>query len=946
MARRHRAQVPDWRSSDANSLPVLSRDGLRRLSIEINQLLDAYFQAASQQGGDARGLAQDPLDLQKSICKTLLNLQACLDVPAVAETVVAEVVANNGIHVALLRLIAVGVRLTPNGGLPGSSTANYQRACSETSVAAMDFINQIIYRKPAAAVDIARKLLRMQTLQACSRQLAAASQSLLASSGGQPQHPEEDHGGSVMHARDFANHVAWLASTVLYGLDPSFYLESVELCEEITFALQDSCVLDHWARLLLAMAATAPEQEDRAQHRSRCRLSTSFLTTCCTIISVAASAAEEEEENEEEEEAENAPSVHDGCWVRQLRSAVLSSCCVQHAIVVHGLVALCKMDGGPTYGLAPDLLRHIPVGGAGPSDSGCGLCDPAACFDALICAFRYDVPMFSWSEQAVLGLLLRIARLAAPFILETSGGWGNGGDGNTSSSSSSSGGGTCGASMNRRGCAGDAGGSGGRRNRGQEAEGGGIMSRHRMLTISLQGLLRAWGLIAWEQPDNAEATEWWRLAVGFLPVVEREGSPEDQRLIATVLMRVLATDAPPGEKSCLPPTPPLQVALALAAGLLPCLEGLLRHADADETENTAAAMVRTLGKLLRKTHPWVMSLVLGRRDCRLCCHVFDVIVMALDVAYEVLGAGPHESAAGGTESAPERQLKLVLSCALWDWLPVMSRIAKWASLSVVDNAGRRGTHALWRTHAVLLQLVPPLAFRCMLDAASTAGHGVGRAATSTALPPAASSGGGGAVEAGTGIAPPAPPVSSARQAGNSAVAASSAAIPNEGSSPKGTMGDSGGADVAAAAATAEDGATVTGAAASAAHRGNKDAAITAPAAPDGGWRRVLLGDMEAFHVLGCALEATGLLQDSSEKDWLVQHLPLGCGAVAAACPQELRQATTDAAKVGPWRIEMLSAMHRTLQEQEEYCPAADSAHFLTTLPNYWDASDCDLGDFC
>ncbi|KXZ49639.1 hypothetical protein GPECTOR_20g496 [Gonium pectorale] len=193
-----------------------------------------------------------------------------------------------------------------------------------------------------------------------------------------------------------------------------------------------------------------------------------------------------------------------------------------------------------------------------------------------------------------------------------------------------------------------------------------------------------------------------------------------------------------GDPLRLPPSPPRPVAAALAGGLLPCLEYLLRGAGRDPggwqaaavgelawlgrhmelllaygDAGEAAALVATLGKLLRRalTDPRVVEGISDSQSTfwqAVPLMVFGPLKVdqnlsqdqqAPEGTLEAAGAEPEAAAAGVAGAAPgpaspaSQQLASLLSFAACRWLPPLSRLAQHslrADIGRGDGSGDSG----------------------------------------------------------------------------------------------------------------------------------------------------------------------------------------------------------------------------------------------------------------
>ncbi|PNH11940.1 hypothetical protein TSOC_001152 [Tetrabaena socialis] len=215
-----------------------------------------------------------------------------------------------------------------------------------------------------------------------------------------------------------------------------------------------------------------------------------------------------------------------------------------------------------------------------------------------------------------------------------------------------------------------------------------------------------------DKPQRAAArADCWRLFAAYtrdvLPLL-----PGRNPLIGPVLRLLDPGRLVPGAP--LPPSPPPSWAAALAGGWLPCLERLLRrggdkpsgpeaslaasalflrkltpvmdclmtwrHATAllaYGEPREAAALVATLGKLLRAADPAPLAAAASMKGALIPAAAAIWILKGAISAREASDAGGRMRGGfpGGAQSAAGRQLALMVSYALCEWLPPLARLA-------------------------------------------------------------------------------------------------------------------------------------------------------------------------------------------------------------------------------------------------------------------------------
>ncbi|PNH06894.1 hypothetical protein TSOC_006694 [Tetrabaena socialis] len=336
-------------------------------------------------------------------------------------------------------------------------------------------------------------------------------------------------------------------------------------------------------------------------------------------------------------------------------------------------------DGGPAYGLPEDVQQAVSARLAhaflpGPQEM-YQLGGPTSL--VLLAALANVMPSPPMGARAAVLLLLRLARVAV-----TSGdAW------------------AAHTQQERAGLPAHAGGA-------QL-----VVPRDRVATVALGSLEVAWRLLRERLAANPPA---WAAEAGV----------EFWRLVAAVL----------GPSEPLPPAPPPCLAAAVAGGLLPCLERLLRRAgeEPDGPESLvmgallreghtwhvwahlleygeprqAAALVATLGKLLRRANWAVASSGDGRSVMRLCAAVLNSPITSPSRLIDAEG----------------RQLGRLMMYAACVWLPALSDHAIQA-MGAQPAPGTADSEDVWVVLRPLLCWPLLLTHRCATG--STAGAPAG-----------------------------------------------------------------------------------------------------------------------------------------------------------------------------------------------------------------------------
>ncbi|PNH11382.1 hypothetical protein TSOC_001732 [Tetrabaena socialis] len=551
----------------------------------------------------------------------------------------------------------------------------------------------------AAPALYARKVLRMGTLGACSRRFAAVIGEPSAAAGGAgvvvdggaetgegsavavpapaaagAQGPSEPQQFRLLSISMWINNLLGRAFAFLQqGADMT--QQQRRFASELAAALRDSQVLEHGARavLHLHLALAGEEMPDWVRALAWGALGTLNLVQAVYRL------------------AERL-----GQPVQSSFGQLLSGPCARHMALSFGLAALCAADGGPSYGLPPQLMLRLPVFGAHtghfdlrhahgmqeltPMQLQCML---YVMMDSDI--FRHAAAPAQPGPRGTLAVLLRVGRLA----LASAQAWGG---------MPASGG--VGAAQPTRQL---------------------VTSSSTTIALGQDVLHRAFRIIKAQQQRLAEAgavwqpgvrellaldeVECWRISYGLMRHGLRWATEKE---VDALLMHV-----PKLQLGAMPPNGALPVAMppilagALAAGLLPFLEGVLRranHAAVDGTDSTvlalfaslsyqgglwplvaralaygeprqAAALVATLGKALRTFA--VPVLKAGALSTRPSCLVAECtaalarhLLLGAVGWLEVAGVrGDATAAAAAATSPPQQQLKRLMSYAVCEWLP-------------------------------------------------------------------------------------------------------------------------------------------------------------------------------------------------------------------------------------------------------------------------------------
>ncbi|PNH07898.1 hypothetical protein TSOC_005594 [Tetrabaena socialis] len=534
-----------------------------------------------------------------------------------------------------------------------------------------------------AAWAFVGKLVRMHTLQCIARQLAAAAAAR-----------EPLTAPQWAHVRS----LVWLCVTMLVAADVQHRAKRTAEaervrwaceCRELAEALHDSLVLEHWARLLLRLPqAGAGDTQDET-------FAVSMFYNAFALAGEMLNYFRE------------APAADGQACAAALRD-VLSGRCARYAVLVHGIATLCLTDSGPQHGLTDAAMRvtlsRATLKEISPYASG-HVSElegpPALALLSALCIGPLRPPV---GPLATATTLLRLIRLA----MKSGDVWAAHAQPRAAGQLPPQ----LAPELGRRV----------------------VLPRDSMLTITVRSLGAALALLRQQldayAPVRAPAAgvACWQLAAAAMDHKHlRWASRDERRALGMSLLHKWLPLLPPDEP--LPAAAPPALAVALAGGVLPCLERLLRRAGEEPCgpeadvwwalsekndmwhlwaqlwaygePRQAAALVTTLGKLLRRTGP-----ACARGPCSKAACV-NAFVLLCD---GVLGSALAEvTEVGQAVAAQIWRLRVYAAC---EWLPELSRIA-------LQATGAAGAPQEFQLRGVLFWL-PLLASRCG-DASPAAG---------------------------------------------------------------------------------------------------------------------------------------------------------------------------------------------------------------------------------
>ncbi|PNH09336.1 hypothetical protein TSOC_004070 [Tetrabaena socialis] len=684
-------------------------------------------------------------------------------------TAAPALLSNAAARAALLNVLAVALRqpLAGSAGEQGSGAGREARTIQLVSYNEItDGAGACCYallrcKLPALhekrQLGFALRLVRTQPLQCCARRLADVGTELLSlqqeECGAQegPCGRAASSGAAGMHDRQqkvlvmvgTADDMLWQSSRFVEALTalgwppgvpiarcgsvdaPPPHSELGQLRNGLVAALHDSCVLEHMARTLLLLLPLQRLQPGGGKNFMYAAL---LVRTINRITGMTLGGTPMDDAVPS---ATSVPST-----IAAELHGLLSGRCVQHAVLVLGVAALCTADGGTSYGLPSGLLRHVPViglqeGGDGDTvdlrhTNGSVVLDWVA-LDIMVHVLRCGVQGSPPGRQGALALLLRVGRLVVASGRAHLGASRGSAEAEAAARhecvGSASGSGSSGSGSSRSG--GSGGDSSGRRQEQTTVRpqlprppatpgcqlrlGEGYLGP--LFDAALTGAME---LCFPTRPDDRPAraaarAECWRLFAAYT----RDVLPLRRARLPCSPVHHLQDPGVMLPGAPLPASPPPSWADALVGGWLPCLERLLRCGGEDPAgleailalnslafcvpavqpgpltwrhlavllaygePCQAAALVATLGKLLHAVD--TSALVEPTRTCG--CIAAAAAPWALRGAIEAWeaasGAAVSEAltAALPAQSAAGRQLALMVSCAACEWLPPLARLA-------------------------------------------------------------------------------------------------------------------------------------------------------------------------------------------------------------------------------------------------------------------------------
>ncbi|PNH07701.1 hypothetical protein TSOC_005858 [Tetrabaena socialis] len=638
--------------------PPPPMSALRRLPVVVERLLPiAPARPLTEEGGE-------------ELVELLVKIRVFLQQPKENEwwktAAIGAVLADAAANSAILRVVAAVVRWSPltppnsnvvsgsggsggggsgggsgdgGGGALGSALA-YQKVAE-----AAGLLLPMLLDSSPAALGFLGKLLRMHTFQCLAQRFAEAATS------------------AATLTEQQTSHAACLA-VLLDGLLSEAFMPSnsrnPSLWHDLAVALRDSSVLEHAGRLLLLLLLRAPAGDATGAVKPLLLMSRAFLRTYHVLGM-----------------QHSRMPVNGQLFCSELYG-VLSSCCARHAAMVYSVAALRVADGGRSYGLPEDVRQAASDGVTRIVEAGQDLgllqLQPFSFLGGGVVALSPPV-----GARAAVLLLLRSCRLAVA-------------SGDVWAAREQE-------QLHQLPAGAPA------------ATGGGrvqvVVARDDIASLTYCAWDRAWRLLILRLVEDAPGwavdagVECWRLlAAALRPNALRLVTPDGLQIWGEGLLHRWLPVLPPGE--LLPPASPPIIAAVLAGGLLPCLERLLRRMgeEPDGPESAvvgpllrqgytwhrwapllkygelgqAAALVATLGKLLRRADLRVQLLFVGVGADRLIVHLCTGLLMEA------------VSSTDGLLQADGQQLMRLLFYAVCEWLPAISGLALEVLQAVADRS--------------------------------------------------------------------------------------------------------------------------------------------------------------------------------------------------------------------------------------------------------------------
>ncbi|KAG2501944.1 hypothetical protein HYH03_000442 [Edaphochlamys debaryana] len=532
--------------------------------------------------------------------------QAVKDAPQTAFTVLQEETTR----IALCQLVAVGVRLE----LPPSEPDAHARAMSLAGSAAVQLLSTLLQLTAddgaLEALDVAvagvELLLKTQVLHAAARQLASATSSLEPGVRTTGSAGPAAGGPAAVAVPSYRRHLA------AQQLDDSCYLlyamarvvheaRRASATDVLLGALAESRVLDHAGRLMLLItppdSAQGPtDTSTRLALAVRASAFGALVEACLRLAAVA---------RDHSSEKSTSPSVGPRTEAKHLRDLAAEASdgfealplgrCGRYAVLAHGVTALDALDGRGGYGL-PQLgcLRLNPATdvGAGPRPGLQAAKLPTKTVQAFTGALSMEHSgLERWlSRRAATALRLRLGRLALASLRAAAG-------------------------------------------------------FQRPQPEGTEGVMQ-------KQGEGAEAVAFWRLVVGAaLYAAPRldAGEPLCRHLAGAVQGHIDSTLALPPKAGSIQAgssaAAPAPAAAALAGGLIPGLEALLRRCGQG---SPPAGLVAIADRLLTR------QTLLGCFPWALCFQPKQATALVTSVAKllrrcsKPLEQWPHQAVAGCT----------------------------------------------------------------------------------------------------------------------------------------------------------------------------------------------------------------------------------------------------------------------------------------------------------
>ncbi|GFR43956.1 hypothetical protein Agub_g5099, partial [Astrephomene gubernaculifera] len=654
------------------------------------------------------------------LSKRLAEVNSCLEPSPTPPA--STILRIPDIRLLLLKLTAEAVRLLPSTERRGGDVLA-ERAVMEGALLASNLLHFIgkaeAWEDPPhpGLADFARKLIKMQTVQACGRQLAAVASTLLEARApdNAQQGIDTSLGQILLFSLGLLNGlVCTISHVTLWEIKSKVQPQYRDMLAD---ALAGSRALEHGARALLlylSSSALADHKTMQAAEQASYHLLAAIYFGCDCNLS---------------------PLDHYS----------------QHAALALGVALLCAGDAGPTYGLPPDLLQRLAFLSEGSRSA-----DPASpttpaggrmeqhigpvVFNAMTAALhcRLGKPAHRKSSQALslrlLRLMVRLGKLGggAPVVEFAP---------KAAAAHPASTDEAAGTAVQPAPAAAHA----------ATPTHILVVDQTHVAEVAVEALQLVRRTTFEEgqvqEGEGDVVAEWWRLAMEVAAHIVEHGDRSNRQDLARELREALKPPAGHGQEAVSwspPAAPPPPLACAVAVGLLPWWERVLRRSKPDNPESNFLHSIFAymdkdndarlwLGLLLhsdpRQAAAWVVTIAKllrgfeGKDTCAsaLAMHLIPFILNHM----EEVASGPlaetlileyGSAAADGQQRGGLQHLGRLMSFAVCQWLPAVvplfQQVAMARMLGLLDKRGH-AFYSAWDYYITpLSRWVSDLALLC------------------------------------------------------------------------------------------------------------------------------------------------------------------------------------------------------------------------------------------